>query len=49
MSDAATLPNGRAQEAPASVPANGQPTSLVQVVEHEALGTGPGEHQRGTS
>jgi hypothetical protein len=38
MNASAVITRDRAQEAPASLPANGQPASLVEVVEHEALG-----------
>jgi hypothetical protein len=30
--------NERVQEAPVSVPSNGQPMTLVEIVEHEAMG-----------
>ena len=38
MNDTAITANGRAQEAPRLVPANGQPMTLVEIVEHEAEG-----------
>jgi hypothetical protein len=38
MNATAITSNGRAQEAPISLPVNGQPTTLVEIVEHEALG-----------
>jgi hypothetical protein len=33
-----TRDRDRAQEAPTSLPANGQPAGLVEIVDHEALG-----------
>ena len=38
MNTTAMTANGRAQESPRLVPANGQPMTLVEIVEHEALG-----------
>ena len=38
MNTTATMTNGRVQESPSLVPANGQPKTLVEIVEHEALG-----------
>ena len=38
MNTTATMTNGQAQESPRLVPANGQPMTLVEIVEHEALG-----------
>ncbi len=38
MNTTAMTANVRAQESPRPVPANGQPVTLVEIVEHEALG-----------
>ena len=38
MNTTAMTANVRAQESPRPVPANGQPMTLVEIVEHEALG-----------
>ena len=38
MNTTAMTANVRAQESPRSVPASGQPMTLVEIVEHEALG-----------
>ena len=38
MNTATVITENRAQEAPTSLPANGQPMSLGEIVEHEALG-----------
>jgi hypothetical protein len=38
VNTATVITNNRAQDAPTSLPANGQPMSLVEIVEHEALG-----------
>src|SRR5271157_4296775 len=38
MNTTAMTANVRAQESPRPVPANGQPMTLLEIVEHEALG-----------
>jgi hypothetical protein len=38
VNTAAVITENRAQEAPISLPANGQPMGLAEIVDHEALG-----------